>query len=94
MEVKGNHPLAEILAQNLFSIETVPPKEQRKMVNRAIKAAVTWVKNNKAVEQAKSKFSEESVVAIDTKADCCKRYEYRGKISPGNYCATCYNPLS
>ena len=63
MEVKGNHPLVEILAKNLFSIETVPPREQRKMVNRAIKAAVAWAKNNKAVEreQAKCICSEKGV---------------------------------
>lgn len=41
--VKGNHPLAEILAKKLFGIETVPAAEQRRMVNRAIKAAVKYV---------------------------------------------------
>ena len=42
MKVKGNHPLAELLAKKLSGIETVKPKEQSKMVNRAIKAAVAW----------------------------------------------------
>ena len=51
MNVKGNHPLAEILACKLFSIETVPAKEQAKMVRRAIKAAVEFYeKNNKALK--------------------------------------------
>jgi TolA-binding protein len=42
MTVKGNHPLAEVIAKKLFGIESVPPEEQRKMVNRAAKAAVEW----------------------------------------------------
>ncbi len=36
------HPLAEILSKKLFGIETVPAKEQRRAVNRAIKAAVEY----------------------------------------------------
>ena len=44
MLVKGNHPLAEILAKKLFSIETVPAKEQKRMVNRAINAGVEYHK--------------------------------------------------
>lgn len=47
-EVKGNHPLAEIIAKKLFSIESVPAAEQRKMVNRACKAAVEY---NQQLEQ-------------------------------------------
>lgn len=46
MEVKDNHPLAEIIAKALFGIETVPAEEQRRMVNRACKAAVWWYKTN------------------------------------------------
>lgn len=42
MKVKGNHPLAEILGKKLFGIESVPPAEQRKMVARAIKAALSY----------------------------------------------------
>ena len=42
MIVQGNHPLGEIIACKLFSIETCPPKEQRKMVNRAAKAACEY----------------------------------------------------
>ena len=44
MKVKGNHPVAEILAKKLSGIEIVPAAEQRKMVNRAIKAAVEYLK--------------------------------------------------
>ncbi len=42
MKVKGNHPLAELLAKKLFGIESVSKSEQTKMVNRAIKAAVKY----------------------------------------------------
>jgi len=44
MTVKGNHPLAEILAKKLFSLESVPIKEQHRMLNRAIKAGVEYHK--------------------------------------------------
>ncbi len=49
INVKPNHPLAEILAKKLFSIEIVPQKEQTRMVNRAIKAAVQWHEDHKNV---------------------------------------------
>jgi len=42
ISVEPDHPLAEILAKKLFGIEGVPIKEQRKMVSRAIKAAVEF----------------------------------------------------
>lgn len=45
MHVKGNHPLAEILAKKLFGISDVPRAEQRKMVRRAIKAGVSFYEN-------------------------------------------------
>lgn len=45
MRVKPNHPLAELLAQLLFSIETVDAREQRRMVNHACREAVKWHKN-------------------------------------------------
>ena len=47
MIVKGNHPLAEIIASKLFGIESCPTKEQRAMVNRACKAAVEWHEGQK-----------------------------------------------
>ncbi len=42
MHVKSHHPLMELLAKLLFSIETVPAKEQRRMANRACREAVKW----------------------------------------------------
>lgn len=42
VNVRGNHPLAELLARKLFDIERRPPAEQKRMVNRAIRAAVDW----------------------------------------------------
>ena len=42
MTVKGNHPLAEIIARKLFCIESVPVAEQRKMLRKAVKAAVEY----------------------------------------------------
>lgn len=53
MKVKGNHPLAEIIAKALFGIEQDFPvsKEQNKkikmrMINRACKEAVNWYENH------------------------------------------------
>lgn len=43
MNVKGNHPLAEIIAKKLFGIEGDLPKDEKtKMVNRACKSAIEW----------------------------------------------------
>lgn len=42
MKVKGNHPLAEVILRTLSGVETVPAQEQKRMVNRAAKAAVKW----------------------------------------------------
>ncbi len=55
MEVKGHHPLAELLGKKLFSITTVPKDEQEKMVQTAIKAAVEYYETMKIKEN----FSEE-----------------------------------
>jgi len=44
MHVKPHHPLQELLAKELFAIETVPVKEQTRMVNSTIRAAVKWHK--------------------------------------------------
>lgn len=41
--VVKTRPLVEILASKLFGIESVPPAEARRMVKRAIKAAVEYV---------------------------------------------------
>lgn len=45
MKVKGNHPLAEIIAKKLFGINQVPYTEQQKMINRACIAAVNYHEN-------------------------------------------------
>jgi len=45
MDVQPHHPLQELLAQLLFSIETVPQAEQKRMVNFACKEAVKWHQN-------------------------------------------------
>jgi len=43
MLVKGNHPLAEIIAKKLLGIEgDLPLQEKRKMISRAAMAAVKW----------------------------------------------------
>ena len=42
MQVKGNHPLAEIIAKKLFGINVVPPQERDKMVQAAVHAAVDY----------------------------------------------------
>ena len=47
MQVKGNHPLGEILAKKLFSIENVPREEQKRMVKRAISAAIEFYEKSK-----------------------------------------------
>lgn len=44
MNVPPHHPLQELLAKLLFSIETVPPKEQKRMVSRACNKAAEWHK--------------------------------------------------
>ena len=42
MKVKGNHPLAEIIAKSLFGIETAPKEQMQRMINRACKKAVLF----------------------------------------------------
>ena len=44
MDVKCNHPLAEIIAKKLSGIAGVPVSEQGKMVDSACSAAVIWYK--------------------------------------------------
>ncbi len=40
--VKPDHALTEIIGRKMFAFELVPPKEQKRMVSRAIKASVEW----------------------------------------------------
>jgi len=37
--IVGIHPMSEIIEKKLFGFSTVPEKEQRRMISRAIKAA-------------------------------------------------------
>ena len=55
MVLVKSHPLAEIIAKKLFGITTVPPTEQKRMVNRAIKAAVQWYEEQKEGEYGSTK---------------------------------------
>ena len=41
--VKGNHPLAEIIARKLFGINSVSNKERDAMVSRCVKEACCYV---------------------------------------------------
>ena len=51
MDIKvKTHPLAEIIQKKLFGFESVPHKEQRKMINRAIKAACKY--HDEAIKNA------------------------------------------
>ena len=50
--VKGNHPLAEIIGRKLLGIESVPIKEQRRMVARAVKASVEFYEQSVKEERA------------------------------------------
>ena len=52
MHIKFHHPLQELLAKLLHGIETVPPKEQKRMLNRACREVVKW--DTKQVRQMKS----------------------------------------
>ena len=47
MTVKGNHPLAEIIAKCLFGFNSVPPEYRQRMINRACRKAVEWHEANK-----------------------------------------------
>lgn len=42
MKIKGNHPLAEVIAKCMHGIEQVPKEYQRRMINRACKKAIEW----------------------------------------------------
>ena len=62
MEVKGNHPLAEIIAKKLFGISSVPKAEQDKMINRACKEAVEYYDNMCNIYKAHIKASEQDII--------------------------------
>ena len=63
MKVKGNHPLAELLAKHLLGIETVPKNYQKRMINRAIKAAVKWHEEQKTKTEQKGDFMNKNLAS-------------------------------
>ena len=62
MKVKGNHPLAEVIAKKLFGIEGVPKECMQRMVNAACKSAVEY--HTKKLEEAKPKVDVEKIDKI------------------------------
>jgi len=55
-ESKIPSSIKELLAKLLFGIETVSPKEQKRMVNLACKEAVEW--HEKQIVIRKGKYNE------------------------------------
>ena len=60
MEIRGNHPLAEVIAKSLFGIESNQwtTMMKQRMVNRAVKNSIAW--HNKE---------------MDKQCELCKLYE-------------------
>ncbi len=91
MHVKPNHPLLELLARLLFSIEIVPAKEQRRMVNRACREAVKW--HNIRIETMKLwiKDMERDAVADNSTCPQCDRRlgNWTGPYHPGVHKKDC-----
>jgi len=46
-KISPHHPLAELLAKKLSGVECVPLREQQRMVQGAIRAAVAWHEERK-----------------------------------------------
>lgn len=66
MNVKGNHPLAEIIAKKLFGIENTPKEYMQRMVNNACKAAVEFYEQSHATQSVeKEKKVREILVDIE-----------------------------
>ena len=56
-KVSPHHPLAELLAKKLSGVECVPFREQQRMVQGAIRAAVAWHEERvKELEEYKWKY--------------------------------------
>lgn len=71
MKVKPHHPLAELLAQLLFGIETIPAKQQRRAVNAVCKAAVKYYEDNvKDMKSLLKRVATESMVWEDNVPGC------------------------
>ena len=81
MNVKPNHPLQELLAKLLFGIETVPPKEQRRMVNRACREAVKWHEKQMKLEGAMHGIlrGEYEIICPDCDGVVCKKGDFFGR---------------
>ena len=76
--VKGNHPLAEIIARKLFGINSVPNKERDAMVSRCAKAAVSHVEqlerqlaeaNEKLNAKGEAQLGRELLTRLQTRAE-------------------------
>ena len=52
ISVHPHHPLQELIAKLLFGIETVSPKEQRRMVGHVCRQATIW--HEEQINQMKS----------------------------------------
>lgn len=65
MKVKGNHPLAELLTRKLFGITECPKAEQKRMVNRAIQAAVLWHEAQEAAVKRSQKYIYRTIHGVD-----------------------------
>ena len=62
INVQPQHPLVELLAQRLFGITTVPAPEQRRMVQRACKAAAEY--HDAEIERLRGELAEALVVIV------------------------------
>ena len=91
MHVKSHHPLQELLAQLFFSIETVPAKEQRRMVSAACKEAVKWHRNQVNRMQWWIKDMEGDIRKIDGVCPECDRRlgDYINPYHPGVHKKDC-----
>lgn len=49
--VKGNHPIAEIIAKKLFGISSVPRIDQMRMVDRAAMSAVEFYESSLSTQR-------------------------------------------
>lgn len=92
MKIKPTHPLGEILSKKLLGIETVPIIEQKRMLSRAIKAAVNWHEHQTLPIKGFLIVSEQSIndllEYIESHSD-----DIRGKINDFGELKRIYNEL-
>ena len=96
------HPLMELLAKDLFSIETVPPKEMGRMVARACRDAAKWhdaeierlkkrvAELEKALRHEQSERAEDLRDAIGEMRDVAAEEYWRGQAEAEGYPPGCY----